>query len=78
MSKFDGIKVTKDAPCEERLAILQAEMVRCIYVISGYAVLLKHRVMPEQISALPEDYGEWVDKIIEATDDLKALRDMLI
>ncbi len=77
MSKYDSLRDAADRPCEQKLAILRAEMTRCVYTISGYAVLLKQKANPQVTGALPEDFGVWVDKIIEATDDLKELQDIL-
>ena len=77
MSKYDSLRDATNGPCEQKLAVLLAEMTRCVYTISGYAVLIKQKANPQVIDALPEDFADWVDKIIAATDDLKELQDIL-
>ena len=58
---------------EEKLGALRTEMVTPIATIRGYARVLKKEVDPTVIKGLPDEFGEAVDKIIEASDKLYKL-----
>jgi hypothetical protein len=52
-------------------------MITPIATIRGLASILKQQVTPEIAEGLPDEFGNWIDSIIEAGDDLKKILETL-
>lgn len=76
MTKYDNLMQFRNAGSAQKLAILRTEMSMPISTIQGYAHLLK-QIDPKAVNGLPEDFGGWIDALIEAGDDLKELLEIL-
>jgi signal transduction histidine kinase len=68
--KFGSIKP------EERVIILRHELLRPVNTVRGYAALLKEFEQSDK-QKLPKEFDEYVDKILEAGDDLLEILDAL-
>jgi Tfp pilus assembly protein PilP len=77
MSKYDSLRNLKDASAEQKFAILAMEMVGLLSTIRGYAALLNKAAQTGKIQ-LPDELKQGVEKIVEAGDDLKTLREILL
>lgn len=77
MSKYDSLKPCTNMPPEQKLAILRSEMLNPISVIRGYSRIIKERVTPDTTEGLPNEFVNWIDRVIEAGDDLKELLEVL-
>jgi nitrogen-specific signal transduction histidine kinase len=62
---------------EEKLTILRAEMILPISTIRGYAKLLKDKVSSDNVDDLPDDFGEMLERIVEAGDALHEILEAL-
>ncbi len=77
MSRYEGLKYYQNSRPEEKLAVLQSEMVPLISAVRGYAAILKQWVESQDHEEMPEDVRRWIDNIIEAGDSLQELREWL-
>lgn len=74
MSKFDTLKDLQSVTAEQKLAIVGHEFVRQIAIVNGYASLLKDSVSEIVANGgISEDCNDWVNKILEASDDMKEI-----
>ena len=77
MSNYDGLRESyKDRPARQRLAALRAEMITPLATIHGFATLLS-RIKLEDSSTFPKDYGDMVERILQAHKDLHSVLDAL-
>ena len=58
----------------EKLAALKHDMIMPISAIHGYARLLKDNLDPD-IVGLPEEYKEWIERIIKSAKQLQKILD---
>ncbi len=77
MSKDDSLKPCPNMPPEQKLAILRMEMLNPMSVIRGYSRIIKERVTPDTTADLPNEFVDWIDRVIEAGDNLKELLEVL-
>lgn len=76
MGKYENLSEYKDASAKQKLAILATEMTVPVAVIHGYATILKRAIDSETIQ-IPEGLQEGINKLVEAANDLKELREVL-
>jgi len=78
MSKFDGLKYSQSATPEEKLQVIRHEFVRQIAIVNGYASILKDAVNEAVAkNGISEDCNEWVSKLLEASEDMKEILDIM-
>lgn len=77
MSRYqntDWDDLLKDSTLEERLAIMNIEMVVPLVTIKGYAELLKMKLSDENAVERLQEFQGWADKIVIAATDIETLR----
>ncbi len=76
MGKYENLGEYKDASAEQKLAILAIEMTTPITIAHGHATILKMAIDSQSIQ-IPHALQESINKLVEAANDLKELREVL-
>ncbi len=76
MGKYENLSEYKDASAEQKLAILAVEMAVPLIIIHGNATILKMAIDSQRIQ-IPQELQEGINKLVEAANDLKELREVL-
>jgi hypothetical protein len=70
-------ELKQDKPtAKQKLSIIGYESVTPLATINGFAQLIKLKVDPET-PGLPTDFSTWTDRIIEASNYLEALLEII-
>lgn len=74
MTKYDALQSFRQNSPEVRFNILRAEMIKPITTSRGYSELIREKLITGEC----DNCLEWIEKIIEANDDLRQILDVLV
>lgn len=76
MTRYDNLDEFKNVPDSEKIALLRMEMIPLLATVKGYAMVIKQKLAEDGYDN--DEVQEWLSNIIEASEDLNALRQILV
>ncbi|MEP7135604.1 MAG: hypothetical protein ABI904_11795 [Chloroflexota bacterium] len=80
MTEFDELRFSfQEITAEQKLMSLRSEALQRLIIIHGFASLLHQALEQNKVSETnkPDEYKEWVSKILDYTQSLKVLLDAI-
>ena len=78
MSKYDELLPYKKENAERRLQAFRSELRPLTATIKGYSQLILHRSENDENIDIPDEFKEWIEKILVAAQDIDELREILL
>lgn len=78
MTRYDNLDEFKNVPDSEKISLLRMEMIPLLATIKGYATVIKQKLAEDGQVKETEEIHKWLSNIIEASEDLNALRQILV
>jgi hypothetical protein len=76
VSKYESLKPSNNEDPEDKLRTLRSSIRTCNTTINGFAQIIK-KVAKSTPDALPDEFEDWIDKIIQASKDIDEIIEIL-